>query len=240
MFQSSDIYADTFARMLAISGSPIYLTDKPDNINVDTVRKLVLPSGEIPKYDSIAEVLESRLFIDPYAGGNVLVAFARKRDSITLGIFNVAETGQSCSGQILINELNLQGERFIAYSDKEQFETHIVDIDGFVEFSLKNMESDLITLSPVKDGFGLIGVINYFAAPATVEFVEVKDGTCYISLKSPGLLVGYCENEPRRVVCGGKNLTRTESLPAMGCYSWHESILSVCADSTNMEIQTMG
>lgn len=215
MFQTNDIYAEALARMLSISGAPIYTTDKPENINVEMLRRMALPSGKIPRYDDFAKVLSSRFFENPYAEGNILAVTVEKHGITTLGLFNTIETDQSCSGTISLKELGIKTDCFV-YSDAGQFEPQIIKADSDINFSLENMKSDLITISPIKDGFALIGVTDYFAAPAVIETVTRKDNSINIYLKDKGMLVVYSETEPVSITCQGKKMKKTTRLLPSG------------------------
>lgn len=192
MFQTNDIFAETFARMLAVSGSPVYTTDRPEQIDPVLLRRLALPDGTIPRYDDLSVVLPTRFFDNPYAEGNVLAVFARKGETVTLGLFNTIETGQDCSGRIALDELGIS-QKCLIYSDAGQFPPQTVDAGGCISFVLKNMESDLITLAPVEEGFALIGNVDYLAAPAVVESVERDGDNVAVSLKAPGAILAYNE-----------------------------------------------
>lgn len=220
MFQTNDIHAETFARMLSISGSPIYTTDRPEQINSDLLRRMVLPSGQIPRYNDIAQVLPSRFFSNPYEQGNILAVSAEKNNVTTLGLFNTIETGQRCSGQITLKEIGLDN-RCLIYSDAGQFAPQIIGVDGSISFSLKNMQSDLISIATIENGFALIGVIEYFAAPAIIESINNNNNkTWIVSLLQTGTLIGYCEKESVEIICNGKKLQRVESCPILGQYSF--------------------
>ena len=194
MFQTNDIFAETFARMLAVSGSPIYTTDRPEQIDPVLLKRLALPDGTIPRFDDLAEVLPSRFFDNPYAQGNVLAVSARKGKTVVLGLFNTIETGQSCSGKIALKELGLN-QRCFVYSDAGQFEPHVVGADGVIPFALGKMKSDLVTVAPVEGGFALIGNVDYLAAPAVVESIERDGDGVTVSLKAPGTILAYSEHE---------------------------------------------
>ena len=235
MFQTNDIHAETFARMLAISGSPIYTTDKPEQINSGLLRRMVLPSGQIPVYDDLAQVLPSRFFDNPYAKGNILAVSAKKYGITTLGLFNTIETGQSCSGQITLKELGFN-ESCLIYSDAGQFVPQVIKPEKSIRFSLKNMESDLISVAPIENGFALIGVVDFFAAPAIIENIECCNGTWAISLLQAGTLTGFCREEPVSITCGNEKLQRVVNQPSPGQYNWDKGILKIATTNSTIEI----
>jgi hypothetical protein len=193
MFQTMDSNAVALAHSLAISASPIYTTDEPDRINSELIRKLVLPDGSITRYDVPARVLESRFFDDPFAEDAIMVVMAQAKSAITLGLFNMSCSGRAVHGHITLKEIGLCEENYLVYSDTGAFAAKIVSKGGCIEYFLKSLRSDLITLAPVRSGFAVIGLIDYFAAPAMVlEIIET--GTGYqIKLASAGRLLYYSD-----------------------------------------------
>lgn len=193
MFQSSDMNSLAFAHSLAISASPIYTTDKPVDIKSDLLRRLVLPSGLIPRYDIPARLLDSRFFQNPFEDGNVMVVKARSGHAVSVGIFNVTSSGVAVFGRITLEELGLSEDRYLAYSDSAKFEPQIVKRGGYISYFLKNIESDLVTLAPVRKGFAVIGLIDYFAAPALVSKIIVNKKSCVLKLKASGQILYYSD-----------------------------------------------
>ncbi len=235
MFQTKDAFAETFARMLAIAGSPIYTTDRPEEIDVGLLRRMVLPTGDIPRYDALPEIMESRFFDNPYDEGNILAVTANTGDIKVLGLFNTIETGHNCSGVIGLDELGYTQDCLV-YSDAGQFAPQIIKAGGRIRFSLQNMESDLITIAPVKSGFAAIGVIDFFAASAIIESVEKKDDCLRICLKDSGLFLAYCEKEPEKLKCGDDIMHRVDEAPRIGEYSYLDGVLKAHTSSEVLNI----
>ncbi len=232
MFQSRDTYAETFGRMLAISGSPIYTTDRPDAINAALISRLVLPSGNIPRYDDLSQVVPGRFFEDPFTPGNVLAVTACVRDTVTLGLFNVIQDGQLCSGTVSFAEIGLYAERYMVYSDAGYFEPKVLMMEDHITFDLESMKSDLVTIAPVIDGFATVGVVDYLATPAVVESIERRAECIEISLKASGLLLGFIEPNPVGVTCGEQSLLEVNDNPAPGEYSCKDGLFKINAEKT--------
>lgn len=236
MFQSNDLFAETFARMFAISNSPVYITDKPDQINLQLLKKMILPAGQIPRYKESAKVLPSRFFDDPYQKNNILAVQAKHHDITTLGLFNTIETGQATTGNITLNELCLNGSTFLAYSDSRCETTVLTAQNASILYSLKNLKSDLVHIVPIQNGFAFIGNIDYFAAPALIEKITTNRVSAEIKLIEAGTVLGYSKTEPESVICDSQSFKKVKSNPKAGEFSWHNGILKINSVSKEIKI----
>lgn len=237
MFQSSDINAEAFAHSLAISQSPIYITDKPENVRPELLKRLVLEDGSIPRYRKTVRPLESRFFDNPYADDNVLAVSASCGEIVTVALFNVVSSSKAVSGQIKLKELGLDSGCYLAYSDSGYFEPQLVGIEGCVNFCLNNLKSDMITLAPVIDGFAIIGVIDYYAAPACIRHYAKNANGWEIQLKTHGKVLAYLEQAPSAVRNGDQAFKRVQSNPDNCQYCWQNGILTINSIATEFNIE---
>lgn len=235
MFQSGDTYSATFARMLAISGSPIYITDKPGFVDMGIIRRLVLPDGTVPRYENLARPIESRFFENPYINKGVCIAVASVHNIVTCGVFNVQESGCACAGEIALKELGIS-DKCLVYSNASQFEPFVADAGATVHFALKNLDSDLISIAPIIDGFAVIGNTDYYAAPAVIEKIKTEGNVLNVFLKASGMVLAYYENESAIIQCGDKKLQMVEKVPMAGQYSRHDNILRICMPVNSLQI----
>lgn len=239
MFQSNDRNAEVFAKMLALSHSPIYVTDPPDAINTALLRRLVLPAGEIPRYETPGEPLSARFFENPYGEGRVLTVIARVHGITTVGVFNAVETGRAAVTQIAPADLGYH-DPCLVYSEGALVPPHILSPDQPVRISLKGLRSDLLTFSPVRNGFAPVGVVDYYAAPAILETMPVKAGGAWlVTCRAGGLFVAFCSKRPGSVRSDGRSLT----WDASGClrdegYHWQDGLLRVRTTARSIHIQT--
>jgi len=232
MFQSSDKNAEAFGKMLSLSESPIYITDKTENIDQTLLKKMILPDGTIPRYDQPAEPLESCFFNNPYHDDQLLTVVAKKnigdKTISTLAGFNTNEIGLSCGTQVPLHDLGIHdGKNFVYY---ENHETALVDNQGVLRMHLKSTQSILIHISPVINGFAPIGIIDYFAAPALIEQMNISDDSIEVKLKCAGLFVAYLESAPREVLSDGEKLKlESMDLVQLGGYHYKNGVLKIWA-----------
>ncbi|MCI18628.1 putative galactinol-sucrose galactosyltransferase 2-like, partial [Trifolium medium] len=66
--------AEYHAAARAISGGPIYVSDKPGRHNFDLLKKLVLPDGSVLRAQLPARPTLDSLFVDPARDGTSVIS----------------------------------------------------------------------------------------------------------------------------------------------------------------------
>jgi len=95
MFQSEHEWGGFHAAARAISGSPVYVSDKVDEHNFDLLRQLVCSDGGVPRCLDIARLSPDCIFHDPTREPVALKLFNRNRHGWVLGVFN-ARYDETC------------------------------------------------------------------------------------------------------------------------------------------------
>ena len=89
MFQSGHAMGEFHAMGRAVSGSPVYVSDKPDSHNFDVLRKLVLPDGTVLRSPHPGRPTRDCLFHDPTKEDVLLKIFNRNESALPCGIIGV-------------------------------------------------------------------------------------------------------------------------------------------------------
>lgn len=89
MFQSGHEMGEFHAMGRAVSGSPVYVSDKPDAHNFDVLRKLVLPDGTVLRSPNPGRPTRDCLFHDPTKEDVLLKIFNRNDNTIQCGVVGV-------------------------------------------------------------------------------------------------------------------------------------------------------
>ena len=89
MFQSGHAMGAFHAMGRAVSGSPVYVSDKPDTHDFAVLRKLVLPDGTVLRCVNPGRPTRDCLFHDPTKEDVLLKIFNRNDDTIRCGVVGV-------------------------------------------------------------------------------------------------------------------------------------------------------
>ncbi len=209
MFQTGHAAGDFHAACRAISGGPVYTTDELGTMNFDLLKKLVLPSGELPLCLSYAKPTIETLFSNLTDEVRVVKIFNHNAFNSVLGIFNCSNPltqKKKRTVPFVLNEIDsLNGNVFILYDHhtgviKKMYKNE----KGSV--SISALEYSLFTLSPVEEEFAILGLKGYYNIGGTVESYKKESGTVEIRLKAPGTLIAYAKKCPQKVSCEGSSL----------------------------------
>ncbi|XP_015580505.2 galactinol--sucrose galactosyltransferase isoform X1 [Ricinus communis] len=176
MFQTTHPLAEFHAASRAISGGPIYISDRIGEHNFKLLKRLMLPDGSILRCQSYALPTRDCLFDDPlHDGKTMLKIWNLNRYTGMLGLFNCQGGGWCCISRRhkgepkFSNRLDclaspkdiewkngnvnpvpqIQGDTtFAVYSFLEE-KLKLMKLTERLEFSLEPFTYELLTVSPV-------------------------------------------------------------------------------------------
>lgn len=196
MWWTDDGQAVKNSILRAISGGPVYVSDKLERSNREVLMPLVLDDGRILRCDRPAMPTADCLTVNPATSGKIFKLQNRCDSSGVIAVFNLDEGNDAVIGSISPCDINeIEGEEFAVY---EHFsgELHILKEHDKLEIRLNNIdEYKLYIVVPIKDGFAAIGRTDKFISPKTIravhgenielwedgEYACVKDGKLVIS-----------------------------------------------------------
>jgi raffinose synthase len=200
MFQSGHELGAFHAAARAISGGPVYVSDKPGAHDFDLLRKLVLPDGTVLRARNIGRPTRDCLFNDPTRDDAPLKIFNLNLESGIVGAFNARydEAGTApVTGTISPEDVDgLAGDRFAVYSHRSH-ELRRMDRNDKWDIELPQLTCDLFTVVPVDDGVAPIGLADMLnSAGAITGKGWASAGRYRVELKAGGRVLVWCEREP--------------------------------------------
>lgn len=200
MFQSGHPAGRFHAIGRAISGGPVYVSDKVGEHDFDLLRKLVTPEGQvfrtihagIPSYDC--------LFVDPTKDMVLWKIQGQFRSNNQIALFNCHHEPCRIKGSFKPTDIDdtwCEAERFAVYRHGTD-ELRVLLADETWEIELAELEADMFTVAPIDEGFAAIGITDYFNAAGTVWDAVIEFGAT-VRLTAPGHFVAWCEEPPTQV-----------------------------------------
>jgi len=206
MFQSGHEMGAFHAAARAISGGPVYVSDKPEAHDFALLRKLVLADGSVLRCRDIARPTRDCLFTDPTREDALLKVFNRNLDTGIVGVFNAryheeeAER-RNITGQVRPADVEgLAGESFAVYAHNAQTLTRCTR-DKAMSISLPEGGFELYTIVPIDNGIAPIGLTDKFnsAGAITVKGVDAA-GHYTLTLRGGGAFLVWCAQAPDKVL----------------------------------------
>jgi hypothetical protein len=200
MWWTDDSQANKNSVLRAMSGGPVYISDKLDRSVREVIMPIVLEDGYILRCDQAAVPTEDCLLVEHETSGRPLKVWNRIGDCGVLAAFNLDGEEKPVSGTISTADFPFaNNDEYVLYNWHERCATrlkkgekHAFTLEGYDNFCL-------YLLVPVKTGFAPIGLLDKYMAPAAVKALTDTS----FRLAEGGLFGFVSDNPPKAVVVDG-------------------------------------
>ena len=194
----------------AISGGPVYFSDKIGNTDPEVLKPLMYEDGRILMMDRSAKPTEDCIFCNPMesgvlklhnaaswgecgkGGGIAAYNLTGKRQTYTFRPADIPDIEVSDAYWVY----DFFGKKAFALNRDESYEG-ILEADGFAWF---------VILSKKETG-SCLGLLNKYAGFTAVESIQEKAGVQTVIVRESGLLGWISEKEPLKVMAGADDVT---------------------------------
>jgi raffinose synthase len=214
MFHSRHPQALFHAAARALSGGPVYVSDKPGHHDFALLRRLVLPGGRVPRFAAPGLPPGPRLFDDPLRTPVPLALANHGGVASALALFNcrIEPASSPVSTRWSPAELpGLAGRDFIAHAPLTGETVPLRRTQKLPATLAAAGDVQVWTVAPVIGGvLAPLGLEGYLAAAATVARAEAPTpGVVTVELRHPGMHLFWCPRAPRSVCLGDRALRPT-------------------------------
>jgi hypothetical protein len=231
MFQSHDAHGEYHAIARAISGGPVYITDKPGLEHPEILRPLTLSNGKLLMLDAPGQVTRDILLTDVALEPTALKVFGRiSRPGLSAGMvaaFNVNKSAQTVAGSL--RALDVEGifnggvnpQRAVAVYRRSDERAVLLDAKHpDLHFNLNSFGYDLFTVVPVGQGVAVFGLLDKYLGPAAVVSQKVERNQVTVRLREAGDFGAWLVRPPAGVELDGRKLPSST-------YSYRQGLLRV-------------
>lgn len=212
MFQSGHAMGAFHAAARAISGGPVYVSDKPEGHDFALLRKMVLADGSVLRCRDIGRPTRDTLFTDPTRDDALLKIFNHNLDAGVVGVFNARYHDEEAERRPLTGEVNpadvegLAGDAFAVYAHNTRTLTRC-NRDSALQVSLSDGDFELYTLVPIRDGVAPIGLTEKFNSAGAIT-AKGRDaaGHYTVILRDGGTFLAWCAETPADVRVEGQSV----------------------------------
>ncbi|MCX8496761.1 MAG: Sip1-related alpha-galactosidase [Akkermansiaceae bacterium] len=211
MFQTHHLAGKFHAAARAISGGPVYVSDELGKTDFAMLRQLVLSDRTVPQCLGPARPTADSLFIDPAREPALFKVFnLNPAGGGVLGIFNCGydpATKRLVSGRACVDDVpGLAGEEFAVFSHGENSLRRVTRADH-LPLALRELEFEILTLVPIREGFAAIGLADKLNSGGCVSALrQVKPGHVEVDLRDGGEFLAWSRNSPQAVLANGRKL----------------------------------
>lgn len=203
MFQSGHAFGAFHAAGRAVSGGPVYVSDKPGEHDLGLLRKLVCSDGTVLLADGPGLPTADTLCVDPTRERVALKIWNRSGAIGIVGVFHAlyaAGRAETISGVVRARDVpGLQGQRFACYAQGAG-RVESLDASRELPFTLAEGEFEIYWIAPVDRGWAPLGLAGKLNGPAALTSAERPSaGVCTLTVRDVGEFVAYSHERPRSV-----------------------------------------
>ncbi len=211
MFMTHDQHSDMHLLARAISGGPVYCTDKTGEEKFNLLQPLILSDGRILRVDEPALPTRDSLFSsDPRKSPVPLKAFAKVGKTGILAAWNVNYLFLPVRGDFSPEDIEgIKGQRFAVY-DYFSGDMELMNRTDRRELRLPSWGIDLKMIVPIDDGIALFGLVDKYISPRAVKNVKQEPGRLKLDLEEGGIFGAYVESRPARIRVNGQDLASSK------------------------------
>ena len=209
MFQSGHAVGAYHAAGRAVSGAPVYVSDKVDGHDFALLRKLVLPDGSVLRALQPGIPTRDCLFHDPTREDVLLKIFNRNPGSGVIGVFNARYEPQTrpewlLSGSVRASDVEgLAGDEFIIYAHYIARARRLGPEDPWY-VALAQLAAEVFTVVPLENGVAPLGLVEMFNSGGAVLDKGWNDPAVYtLTARGQGRFAVWCDISPRQVAFNG-------------------------------------
>ena len=210
MFWTNHPDSAKHALLRAISGGPVYISDRVGETDADVLKPLAYSDGELLMMERSALPTEDCVFSDPFVNGCLkLHNVAAYGDTLTGGgiaIFNLSENESSCSFSPSEVEGISVSDSYLVY-DYYSKSVMFAGYNEKIECSLEKGGYAWYVILPLKDEFACLGLTEKYAGFTAVESVVCHKSIRTVILHESGTVAWVSEKATAKISVNGKDMT---------------------------------
>lgn len=193
----------------AISGGPVYISDRIGDTRKEAVAPLTFQDGRILRMERAAKPSPDCVFRNPQKEGLMkLTNVADCGNGLKGGavaVYNLC--GREASDTLSVSDIyDLQGDRFYLYNWLEQ-KGQVIERDVSVQITLPAEGYALYLLLPLIQESACLGLTDKYISFLAIEEIKENETGIHILLKESGAFTFYCKKTPERVYVNGRDVT---------------------------------
>jgi raffinose synthase len=209
MFQSGHAWGAYHAAGRALSGGPVYVSDKPEAHDAEVLRRIVCSDGSVLRCDEPGRPTLDTLFSDPTREDVLLKIWNRVGAAGVVGVFNARAGVGGAPGPELSGET---GPRDVPGLASDAFAVFRFGAQTLTRFSPEERATlvlgergyEVFTFVPIERGFAAVGLGNMLNSHGAILGVTWRDArSVLVALADGGTFVAFSARRPASVDVAG-------------------------------------
>ncbi|MEH7380552.1 Sip1-related alpha-galactosidase [Bacillus sp. JJ1533] len=214
MFWTSHEEDQQNAVLRAVSGGPIYFSDRVGETDAKKIWPLILQDGRILRADQPGQPTEDCLFTNPNHEALPLKIWNTIGQTGVIAAFNINVDGKEVKGTVRPDDIpSLSGEEYLLY-DYFSGKTISLNRDEGYDFSLQKEEAVLFILVPAHKIATPVGLVNKYLAPKTITRTEYVHNRMTVHLVEGGKFFFHAAQAAAKAEVNGQETTIKELNPS--------------------------
>lgn len=210
MFWTTHRDAEKHSLLRAVSGGPVYVSDKVGATDPEILKPLIYQNGELLMMDRSARPSDDCVFSDPTAGGVLklhnVASYGGIQKAGGFAVYNL--TGQRQEFSFSPAEIpDLEAADTYCLYDYFRKKSVLLDRYGRYEDTLKENGFGWFLLLPCGQHVTFLGLLKKYAGFMAVESICESEDTSIAVIRESGLLGWSSEKEPAKVTLNGIDMT---------------------------------
>ncbi|MDY3929469.1 MAG: Sip1-related alpha-galactosidase, partial [Clostridia bacterium] len=198
MFQTKHEFGKFHAASRAISGSPVYVSDRVGEHDFDIIEKLTMADSVLPLCTHNARPTADSLFVDSEERNEIFKIFNYNVYTGVIGAFNLTSDIELSKTVSPCDVDGFDSGEYVVYDAKNNKLIKMTYNDT-VEFSLKPIDFNIFTVTKIEDGIAPIGLTDKYNCGGTITFFEKNPNSVELKTGDGGSLSVYSERKPEKV-----------------------------------------
>ena len=219
MFWTVHPDAEKHALLRAVSGGPVYTSDRVGETVPALLKPLCYRDGELLMLDRAAKATEDCVFIDPFKEGVLKLRNTGRWGNSAAGVlaaYNLCEeareftfspadvTGLPAAEHYLVYDWFRRSARLLSRNEETR---SVLKEDGFALYQVFPLSE--ASLPADRTAVYCLGLTEKYAGFLAVDTVSCAPGTAAVQLKEYGSAAFYSEKEVRKVLLNGEDVTKS-------------------------------
>lgn len=198
------------ALLRAISGGPVYCSDRVGETDPDVLRPLIYPDGELLMPARSARPTADCIFTDPEESGFLklqnIAPFSGELIGGCIAVFSLTEKEISCSFSPAQVEGVTECDRYLVY-DRADGSVRFVGREESVACTVKGKGYRFYVILPAVSQCTCLGLTEKYIGFAAVESIHNADNAQTVVLHAEGTVAFVSEAAPKRITVNGADMT---------------------------------